>query len=175
VCRIRPWSLPTRTTSSSQGIDLPTGDWESEPVYSGIRRIEGIWAAPAARSIEEEMSVTSKIFEVQQSGENLIVTPLKDLSELDYEQIQLGARDLLELLSISPVKNVVMDFRNTDSFGSTALGFFVKLWKKIRQRNGYMAFCNLSENEKEILQVTKLDGLWPMCGTLDEALKSAGG
>jgi anti-anti-sigma factor len=118
------------------------------------------------------MSVMGGIFEVEQSGETLIITPLKNLYELDYEQIQRGGRELLELLAASSVKNVIMDFHKTDSFGSTALGFFVRLWKKIRQRNGSMAFCNLSENEKEILEVTKLDGLWTISSGLDEARKA---
>jgi anti-anti-sigma factor len=115
------------------------------------------------------MSTMSGIFEVEHSGDTLIVTPLKNLSELDYEQIQRGGRELLELLSIAPVKNLLIDFQKTDSFGSTALGFLVRLWKKIRDRNGSMALCNLSENEKEILKITKLDSLWPLCDSLEEA------
>jgi len=118
------------------------------------------------------MSVLGGIFDVEQSGETFIITPLKNLSELDYQQIQLGGRELLEQLSVAPVKNVIMDFHNTESFGSTALGFFVRLWKKVRQRDGSMAFCNLSENEKEILAITKLDGLWTISNDFEEARKA---
>jgi anti-anti-sigma factor len=118
------------------------------------------------------MSVLGGIFDVEQSQETLIITPLKNLYELDYQEIQLGGRELLELLSTAPVKNVIMDFHKTEGFGSTALGFFVRLWKKVRQRNGSMAFCNLSDNEKEILQITKLDGLWNISSDLDQARKS---
>jgi hypothetical protein len=35
-----------------------------------------------------------------------------------------------------------------------------------------MAFCNLSEHEREVLTVTNLDRLWPVCGTRAEALAS---
>jgi len=118
------------------------------------------------------MSVLGGILEAERTGQTLIITPLKNLSELDYQQIQLAGREMLELLSVAPVKNVIMDFHKTESFGSTALGFFLKLWKKVRERSGSMVFCNLSENEKEILEVTKLDGLWTIVPDLDEARKA---
>jgi len=117
------------------------------------------------------MGTLSDLCEVEHSGDTLIVTPLKNLSELDYEQIQQGGRELLELLSVAPVNHLLIDFQKTDSFGSTALGLFVRLWKKIRDRNGSMALCNLSDNEKEILKVTKLDSAWPLCDSLEEARK----
>ena len=33
-----------------------------------------------------------------------------------------------------------------------------------------MAFCNVSNHEKEILQITRLDHLWPICSSRSEAL-----
>jgi hypothetical protein len=37
-----------------------------------------------------------------------------------------------------------------------------------------MAFCNLSPQEKEILRLTKLDSLWPICGSREEAMQTVG-
>ena len=118
------------------------------------------------------MGTTSGVFEFEQVGETLIVTPRIDLRELAYEQVEAGARDLLDLLNRASVKNVVLDFHKTDYYGSTALGFFVRLWKRVRQRGGSLAFCNISDHEKEILRVTKLDHLWPVCSSREEALQA---
>jgi anti-anti-sigma regulatory factor len=63
-----------------------------------------------------------------------------------------------------------MDFCKTDYYGSTALGFFMKLWKRVKTQNGRMAFCNVSGHEKYILTVMNLDSLWPICSTRAEAL-----
>ena len=63
----------------------------------------------------------------------------------------------------------IMDFHKTDYYGSTALGFFVKLWKRVRERNGRMIFCNVSEQEREILTVMRLDKLWAIRASRDEA------
>jgi anti-anti-sigma factor len=121
------------------------------------------------------MTRTSSIFEIEQEDGTLIVTPVTDLQELKFEEIQAGAQDVLHLLANGHVKNVVLDFHRTDYYGSTALGFFVKLWKRVRSRKGNMAFCNVSDLEREILQVTKLAGLWPLCTSRAEALKTVRG
>jgi hypothetical protein len=35
-----------------------------------------------------------------------------------------------------------------------------------------MAFCNVSDHEKEILQITNLDHSWPICSSRTEALEA---
>jgi anti-anti-sigma factor len=98
-----------------------------------------------------------------------------DLRELEYERIEAGAKEILELLNGTGIKNVVLDFGKTDNYGSTALGVFMKLWKRVSVRNGRMAFCNVSDHEKELLQITKLDHLWPICSSRSEALEAVQG
>jgi anti-anti-sigma factor len=112
------------------------------------------------------------IFEVTQQDDTLIVVPTVDLRELEYQRIEEGAREILERLNGTGVKNVVLDFHKTDYYGSTAFGFFLKLLKRVRTQNGHMAFCNVSDHENEILQITKLDHSWPICSSRSEALKA---
>jgi len=110
------------------------------------------------------------IFEIEQQDDTIIVVPTSDLRELDFQRIVAGGENIFDLLKGSDTKNVVLDFHKTDYYGSAALGWFVKLWKRVRGRDGRMAFCNLSEHEKEILQFTKLDHLWPICSSRQEAV-----
>jgi anti-anti-sigma factor len=116
------------------------------------------------------MESAPRVFEIEREGETLVVTLLTDLRELEYAHIEEAAAAVLESVSAGPVRDVVLDFSGTDHYGSTALGFFVKLWKRVRGRGGNMAFANLSAHEREILAVTGLDRLWPICGTRAEAL-----
>jgi len=118
------------------------------------------------------LATAGGIFEIEQQNDTIIVVPVVDLRELDYQRIEEGARRILDLLNDTGIKNAVMDFNKTDYYGSTALGFFVKLWKRVRRQNGRMAFCNISAHEKEILQITQLDHLWPICSSRTEALKA---
>ncbi len=118
------------------------------------------------------MTTTTGFFEIECVGDTILVTPCRDLREVEYAQIEEGAREVLGLLRDSPVKHLVMDFVRTDYYGSTALGFFVKLWKRVSKRGGKIAFCNLSDHEKEILETTRLDSLWPICASRAEALQA---
>ena len=111
------------------------------------------------------------MFEIETLNHTIIVVPTVNLNEFEFERIEAGAEAILSLLENAPAKNVVVDFHKIDYLGSTALSFFVKLWKRISKQNGLMALCNVSENEKEILKTTKLDNLWPVCGSREEAMR----
>jgi anti-anti-sigma factor len=119
--------------------------------------------------------ITGEIFQLERSDDTIIVVPTVDLRELDYQRIEEGASGILDILDGTGIQNVVLDFYKTDYYGSCALGFFVKLWKRVRGRNGRMVFCNISDHEKEILRVTHLDYLWPICPSRGEALKAVKG
>jgi anti-anti-sigma factor len=114
------------------------------------------------------------LFAVERLPDTLVLTPLADLGELEYHRRESEAGQVYGLLDDPSVKRLVLDFGRTAYFGSSALGFFIRLWKKVRTRDGSMAFCNLSPQEEEILQVTKLDSLWPVCGSREEALRRVG-
>jgi anti-anti-sigma factor len=120
---------------------------------------------------EESMVTTTPLMAVDRVGEMVIVTPLSDLMELAYQEIEATADPILAILSDPSMRKVVVDFHRTDYFGSTALGLFIRLWKRVSERKGRMAFCNLSANERDILQVTKLDRLWPVCESREEAVQ----
>jgi stage II sporulation protein AA (anti-sigma F factor antagonist) len=117
------------------------------------------------------MATATQVFELERQGLTLIVTVQSDLRESAYPEMEAAARDILHLLGNGTINNVVLDFRKTDYYGSTALGFFVRLWKRVRERGGRMAFCSVSDHEREILKVTRLDDLWPICSSREEALK----
>ena len=110
------------------------------------------------------------VFEVIQIGETVILVPHANLSEFEFELIEEAGNEVLQRLDNVQAKNVVIDFHLTDYYGSTAIGFFIKLWKRVRKVGGHMAFCNVSVHERQILELTKLDTLWDVCGTRDEAL-----
>jgi anti-anti-sigma factor len=115
------------------------------------------------------------LFDIEQDGDVLVITPRTDLGESTYEGLDAGSHVILDRLAAAGIRGVVLDFSRTDYCGSTALGLFIRLWKRLCERGGRMAFCNVSEHEKEVLAVTRLDSLWPICQTRQEALKAVTG
>jgi anti-anti-sigma factor len=119
--------------------------------------------------------VSNDLFDIKRDGDVLVIIPTADLRESAYESLEAGAKVIFEGLAAPGVKGVVLDFHRTDYYGSTALGLFLRVWKRVRSRGLRMAFCNVSEHEKEILAVTRLDTLWPICRTRPEALQAVRG
>ena len=103
-------------------------------------------------------------FQIEQLDQTVVLTPLINLGELEYERIETDGQVALDRLATAHVKNIVVDLAKTDYYGSSALGFFVRLWKRSRMQGGHMAFCNVSPHERQILEVTRLDTLWSVCG-----------
>jgi anti-anti-sigma factor len=117
------------------------------------------------------MSSRKAIFEIEFDAGTLILSPTSNLSELELSYFDEEFRTVIRQLETSGFRHIVLDFQGTDYYGSTALGFFLKLWKRVRSVDGKMVFCNVSTYEQEILRLTRLDTLWPICGTREDALR----
>ena len=77
----------------------------------------------------------------------------------------------MQLLHRSHIRNIVVDCHEVDFLRSTALGFFVTLWKRVASQGGQMVFCNVSSKARKILSATKLDRVWQVKGSRSEALE----
>jgi anti-anti-sigma factor len=116
------------------------------------------------------MSSEKRLFRTQVEGDTLVLSPVSNLSELELSFVEEEFRSVIQQLEQAGYRHVVLDFEGTDYYGSTALGFFLKLWKRVRSVDGKMAFCNVSSHEQEVLRLTRLDTLWPICTTRAQAL-----
>ncbi len=112
-----------------------------------------------------------EFFRIEQLDEILILSPVANLSELELSSFEEAVRNLVKRLEASGFRDVLLDFEGTDYYGSTALGFFVRLWKRVRRVGGNMVFCNVSPYEREVLELTRLDNLWQICPTRSDALR----
>jgi anti-anti-sigma factor len=110
------------------------------------------------------------LLNVEYEEDAIILIPTRNLNEL--EDIQALTEQVDQMLDDEGITNVVMDFAMTDYFGSTALGFFIHLWKRLTKKRGRLVFCNLSDHQQEILEINKMDDRWPICDTREEALKA---
>jgi len=112
---------------------------------------------------------TARLLDVELEGDTMIVTPRGDLPEFAFEEIEEESKHAVKGLLQSSARNVIMDLHRMNFSGSAALGFFIRLWKVVIGRGGIMVFCNVSEDEREILSVTHLDRWWPFCPSLATA------
>ena len=116
--------------------------------------------------------ISSSVLRVEQAGETVIITPLVNLGEMIFDTHKAEIIDTLRPLETDEaVRNVVLDFEEADYFGSSAVGIFVRLWRRLNARGGQLVVCNASEHELDILNTTNLDDVWPVCDDRQAALR----
>lgn len=117
------------------------------------------------------MRHSNPIFEVGHDRDTLIVAPARKAAQQDRAQFAEEIAAMLRVLEEEPARHVVVDFRGKSYFGCTEFAFFfLQLWNAADKQGGRMALCGLSDHEREMLRVSKLDGLWPICRTRKTAL-----
>lgn len=89
----------------------------------------------------------------------LIVGNRQELKQKVLEELEDGAR------------KVVVDFTNTGYIDSSGLGVLVSLSKKIREQGGELRLAGLNEDLRTLFELTKLDTLFEIADTREEALK----
>jgi anti-anti-sigma factor len=117
------------------------------------------------------------IFSREELGKTLVLNPMMHLGSLHEPEIVHETDGLLEFINRSgdgPV-NLVIDLALGDYLGTAMLGAVVKLWKRVSQRGGRLALCNVSDNVVQVLRVTKLHTIWPIYATRDQALVAMNG
>jgi anti-sigma B factor antagonist len=90
----------------------------------------------------------------------LIVSNRHELKEKVLDAMHAGAR------------KVLVDFTSTGYIDSSGLGALVSLAKKLREVGGELRLAGLNEDLRTLFELTKLDTLFAITATADEALKS---
>ena len=90
----------------------------------------------------------------------LIVGNRQELKQKMLDALDAGARKLL------------VDFSKTGYIDSSGLGVLVSLSKKIREQGGELRLAALNEDLRTLFELTKLDTLFQIAGTREQALAS---
>ena len=70
-------------------------------------------------------------------------------------------------------RSFVLDFKNTQAIDSTALGAIVQVFKTLRSRDGSLHFCEVGTGVKRVFAITRVDRVFPIHDTLDQAYKAS--
>jgi len=92
----------------------------------------------------------------------LVVGNRQDLKSAVVEELEGGRRAL------------VIDFGLTDLIDSGGLGALVTLYRHAEDLGGTLVLANLSEELSTLLRLTKLDTIFTVAPTVEEALRRAG-
>ena len=88
-----------------------------------------------------------------------IVLILNDKKISGYKEVERLKKEIIPMLENVQGKRVVLDFANVRFFATP----FFSLIIKIRQKAGCLELCNLDPNVREVLEVTNLTHIFPIC------------
>jgi anti-anti-sigma factor len=92
------------------------------------------------------------LFESEDLGDVVVVSPTRDMGEFEIASSDVPAYD--QLAGLTDGRNVVIDLSQTDYFGSSTIGMFIRLAKHVHARGRAIAFCNLSKHESQVVGIT---------------------
>jgi anti-sigma B factor antagonist len=112
----------------------------------------------------------TKFFATEREADTLIASPVRGMGSLAGPEFLEDRTALIEEIRHPEVRGVVIDFSNVDYFGSLLLDTLCMAWKHARQHGAGMVLCNLSPGGQEILQKSKLNMLWPVYPSREQAV-----
>ncbi len=89
---------------------------------------------------------------------------------LDDRAIQELSQSMLDLASRAEPPHLLLDLTKTEYIGSSFIELMLRSWKRLRSRGGGMSLCGVRPYCLEVLKVTRLDQLWTMYATREEAV-----
>ena len=95
----------------------------------------------------------------------------EEFENLDEQILESIRGRMLDTAAEADPPRVVVDLQHTRFFGSSFIEVLFRVWNRMNVRpGGRFAISGLTDYCQEVLEVTHLDKLWDIHGTLDEAV-----
>lgn len=94
----------------------------------------------------------------------------REYDSLDERKVSEFSAQLATAIEQTNPPVLLLDLSDTAFVGSSFLGVLVRIWKRIRERNGRMALCRVNELCGEVLRASKLDTIWDVHATRESAI-----
>ena len=93
-----------------------------------------------------------------------------EYDSLDVAKLNAFGNELLAAVAQAQPPKVLLDMRRTTFIGSNFLGLLIRAWKRLRDRHGELALCQVNEVCGEVLRASKLDMIWQVFPDHDSAI-----
>lgn len=103
-------------------------------------------------------------------SQGVTVVAFVDQKILDTANIHELGEELFNLVDRDGVKSLLLDFGNVEFLSSAALNKLIVLDKKVKTNAGQMRLCNLTPEIQEVFVITRLNQLFEIKDSVDEAL-----
>lgn len=105
------------------------------------------------------------------------ISKQQDVTVIEFGKEYGGLSDQSELVAsllaaadTADPPRVVLDLTKTEYFDSQFIEVMIRVWKRIVQRGGEMMLCGLTPFCGDVIRVLKLDSVWTIKATRDDAV-----
>jgi len=95
------------------------------------------------------------------------LTQRKILDEINITRI---GEELAALVAADEKPKILLDFSAVSHMSSSALGMLITLHKRIREKSGRLALCNIQPSIYEVFVITRLNEIFQIAKTRQEAM-----
>ena len=114
-------------------------------------------------------STGSQIIRSEQQGNVLVITPLFTQANFTEPHSAIQWQEVEQQLDAPGTEQVIVDLGEIPYFGSTVLEWITQLWKRVKVKGGRLAVVRPSKIGREVLNVARLERLWGIFDTRDQA------
>lgn len=115
-------------------------------------------------------SAASRLRVAEESGVTRI--EFVDRNILDEANIQQIGEEINRIIDAEAQPKILISFDNVDHLSSAALGTLITINNKIRSKDGQLRLANIDRQIYEVFVITKLNKLFQIHETVDQALGS---
>lgn len=101
---------------------------------------------------------------------DVTVATLVDRKVIDEGNIQMLGNELFALVEVEGRRKLVLDFKEVEYYSSAALGKLITLDKKMKAAKGQMRFCSIRSEIYEVFVITRLNKVFDIRDTREQAL-----
>jgi anti-sigma B factor antagonist len=111
---------------------------------------------------------------VERRGSLSVVHFGVEYGSCSWDKLEETETFLLRLADDVTPPSLLLDFTNTDYFGSEFINVLVRCHKRISLRRGRFSLCCAQSELMRELETTRLNELWPIYDTRDQAFEGEG-
>ena len=104
--------------------------------------------------------------------DDVTIIEFVDRNILDEANIQQIGSEIGSLIESGESDKLVISFSNVDHLSSAALGTLITIHNKLKARGGALRLTNIDPQIYEVFAITKLNKLFDIQETLDDAVAS---
>ena len=103
----------------------------------------------------------------------VLADDLKHINETKVAEGREALNRAVEIALNEPPHKLLIDMTGCAFFGSSFIEALFQTWKRLEKDEGQFAVCGCNKDIREVFQVTRLEDVWSIFETRDEAVASS--